>query len=202
MNHRVVEAYGSPAVDVERILGTDVSPGDPDRAIIEPWATTVEGPILDVGAGTGRWTAHLAGLGHAVEGLEPADRLVALARTNHPSVVFHHSTLEDFAPSTGRWGGILAWYSLIHMGPDELPGALATLRTLLHDGGSLLMSFFSGSRAEAFAHPIATAYRWPMPVMAGALSRAGFEVIAQYANPTTPHAYISALAGLPVDRAD
>src|SRR5699024_9163465 len=99
---RVAEAYGSPRVDIEAILGTEVSPIDPDRAIIEPWATAVDGTILDVGAGTGRWTGHLAHLGHPVEGIEPSDRLISLARASHPEVMFHHNSIEDLARCATR----------------------------------------------------------------------------------------------------
>lgn len=191
---KVIEAYESPRVDVEGMLGSEVSPYDPDRAVIEPWAETVSGRILDVGSGTGRWTGHLASLGHEIEGLEPADRLISLARARHPSAVFHRGSIEDLAGAERQWKGILAWYSLIHMGPQELPQTLASFRALLEDGGSLLMSFFSGPRIEAFDHPITTAYRWPMTEMVEALAQTGFEVIAQRSNARTPHAYISACA--------
>lgn len=46
--NRVADAYGSPEVDIEGILGAEISPDDPDRAVIEPWAAAVDGPILDV----------------------------------------------------------------------------------------------------------------------------------------------------------
>lgn len=59
---RVEEAYGSPSIDVEGMLGTSISPSDPDRVVIEQWARSVDGRILDVGSGTGRWTGHLARL--------------------------------------------------------------------------------------------------------------------------------------------
>ncbi|ORI20255.1 class I SAM-dependent methyltransferase [Rhodococcus sp. 1168] len=67
------------------MLGSEVSTADPDRAVIEPWADTVEGRILDVGSGTGRWAGHLASLAHDIGGLEPVERLVDVARTprNH-----------------------------------------------------------------------------------------------------------------------
>lgn len=191
---RVAEAYGSSRVDVERILGTEISPTNPDRGIIEPWAAAVDGPILDVGAGTGRWTGHLARLGHTVEGLEPSDRLITLARARHPAVMFHHNSIEDLANRDARWSGILAWYSMIHMSAEELPNALAILRGRLIDGGSLLMSFFSGPRLEAFDHPIAVAYRWPMNKIVEALTQAGFDVTAQHSNPRSPHAHITACA--------
>lgn len=190
----IAAAYGSPRLNIERILGTEVSLADPDRAIIEPWAATVNGPILDVGSGTGRWTGHLAQLGYAVEGLEPAGRLVKQARTNHPSVTFHHTGIENFGHSTTRWAGILAWYSVIHMGPEQLTEALAVMHKLLDDDGTLLLSFFTGPRRETFDHPIATAYRWPIPDMVRALTSTGFTVTTQHTAPSGIQAHICAVA--------
>lgn len=190
----VSKAYSSPTFDAEALLGTVISAEDPDRVLIEPWATGVDGVILDVGSGTGRWTGHLASLGHQIEGLEPATRLVELARQTHPSVTFHHGTIADLSDSPKRWAGILAWYSLIHMGPDELPDALVALQMAVEDGGGLLMSFFSGPSLEPMYHPVATAYQWPLPELAQALETAGFQVIDSHWDPRFPHAYLTAEA--------
>lgn len=190
----VSKAYSSPSFDADRMLGTTVSPDDPDRRLIEPWARGIDGVILDVGAGTGRWAGHLAGLGYEVEGVEPATRLVELARRTHPSVTFHHGAIADLSDCPKRWAGLLAWYSLIHMGPDELPDALIALRTAVKDGGSLLMSFFSGTSLEPMYHPVATAYRWPLDELTQALETAGFQVIDSHWDPQVPHAYLTAKA--------
>lgn len=191
---RVVEAYESPSSDAEGLLGTRIAPDDPDRSVIEPWAEAVAGRILDVGSGTGRWAGHLAGLGHAVEGLEPVERLIGLARATYPSVVFHQGSIDDLTGSTMQWDGILAWYSLIHLGPRELPQALAVLRAALKEDGSLLMSFFSGPLQESFNHPVTTAYRWPMADVVRIVTESGFGVTDEHDNPRTPHAYINARA--------
>lgn len=45
------------------------------------------------------------------------------------------------------------------LGPDELKEALAILRGVLVPGGTMLLSFFTGPRIEAFDHPAATAHR-------------------------------------------
>lgn len=190
----VTQAYSAKAAALADMLGAVVSPQDPDRAVIEPWAEAVAGRILDVGAGTGRWSGQLASLGHAVEGLEPVHQFIELARRAHPTVVFRHASLASLAGSEERWAGILAWYSLIHLGPDALLAALSTLRGVLVDGGSLLLSFFSGPRLEAFPHPATTAYRWPMADMSRALERAGFEVMAERWDPRSPLAHIAARA--------
>lgn len=191
---RVVEAYESPSSDAEGLLGTRIAPDDPDRSVIEPWAEAVAGRILDVGSGTGRWAGHLAGLGHAVEGLEPVERLIGLARATYPSVVFHQGSIDDLTGSTMQWDGILAWYSLIHLGPRELPQALAVLRAALKEDGSLFMSFFSGPLQESFNHPVTTAYRWPMADVVRIVTESGFGVTDQHDNPRTPHASIRARA--------
>lgn len=190
----ISQAYNSPSFDPDSLLGRVISANDPDRALIEPWATSIDGTILDVGSGTGRWTGHLASLGHKVEGLEPATRLVELARRTHPSVTFHHGSIADFSDSPRRWAGILAWYSLIHLGPDELPAALVSLREMVEDGGSLLISFFSGPSLEPMQHPVATAYRWPLPDLTQTLEDAGFQVIGSHWDPRFPHAHLTAKA--------
>lgn len=188
----IAKAYDSETGPAEELLGLVVSPEDPDRQVIEPWAAAVGGPILDVGSGTGRWTGHLANLGHEVTGLEPAERLIRLARTTHPRVRFLQGTISDLEETPARWAGILAWYSVIHMGPAELSHALRTLRSVLASDGTMLISFFSGPEEETFAHPVATAYRWPMSAMKDTLSEAGFEIIAQHWDLRAPHAYVIA----------
>lgn len=188
----VTRAYASKAAGLAGMLGTAVSPTDPDRGVIEPWADKVVGPILDLGSGTGRWSGHLSGLGHVVEGVEPVEEFVEIARLAYPAVMFHHASLEDLVGSDRRWSGILAWYSLIHLGPEELPMALSTLRGVLQEDGSMLVSFFAGPRIETFSHPATTAYRWPMQEMIRTIEEAGFEVTDQHEGGPGPHANLTA----------
>lgn len=190
----IEKAYTAEVNQVERLLGKVVSSDDPDRLIIEPWANTVAGPILDVGSGTGRWTGHLTNLGHDVIGLEPAERLLLIARQTHPEGHFCRGSIDDLAHIHQRWVGILVWYSIIHMAPTELHAALVTLRRVLKDNGTMLLSFFSGLRLEPWEHPVATAYRWPMHDLVQMLQDTGFEITAQYWDANAPHAYVIARA--------
>ena len=200
-NHDASHPYDAQTFDPETLHGTVVAAGDPDKTLIEPWAGTVNGRILDVGSGTGRWAGRLTALGYDVEGLEPAERMLDLARQTHPSVPFRRGSIEDLADSGEKWAGILAWYALIHMGPEELPETLATLRTITKDNGSLLMSFFTGPRMETMEHPVDTAYRWPLPDVTLAVERAGFEVAGTSGGQDSPHAYLLARATVePISR--
>ena len=188
----VIQGYGTKARELATMLGSVISHHDADRHVIEPWAASISGRILDLGAGTGRWAGHLAALGHDVEGLEPVDEFVEIARKAHPGVTFRHASFADLADIEERWSGVLAWYSLIHLSPDELPAVLSTLRAILDEGGSLLASFFAGPRLETLSHPAATAYRWPMAKMIQALEGADFEITAQHWDPPGVHAHVSA----------
>lgn len=192
MEDGLLHAYATRASDVVALLGTGVSPADPDRTIIEAWASTVDGRILDVGAGTGRWTGHLARLGHDVEGLEPVPQLVAVARAAHPTVPFREQTIAELAEADDRWSGILAWYSVIHMDPRALAAALTVLHGALAPGGTLLVSHFTGPAPGTLRHPVAPAHRVPPQAMAEAVVAAGFEVAHQRTAPGGLHGILLA----------
>jgi SAM-dependent methyltransferase len=51
-----------------------------DRPLIEEWARTLGGPLLDLACGTGRMAIPLAAAGYAVTGVDVAAEMVALAR--------------------------------------------------------------------------------------------------------------------------
>lgn len=191
-------AYGAQAAGLADMLGRTIAPGDPDRVAIEEWADGIGGRILDVGSGTGRWAGHLAGRGHDVEGIEPAEEFVAIARQAHPEVPFRVAAVHDLPAMGEWWSGILAWYSLIHLAPDAVPGALRTLRGVLSPGGGLLIGFFDGPRVGPLTHPVAPAYRWSMEAMTRALEDAGFLVDSRRGSSQdpgeSPHALITARA--------
>lgn len=188
----VAAAYGSQARVLAQVLGTTVSPEDPDRHAIETWAASVPGSILDVGSGTGRWSGLLTAQGYTIEGLEPAEQFVRIARDTFPSAAFRHASIADLEDSDEKWAGVLAWYSLIHMGAGELAHSLATLHSVLNDEGHLLLSFFVGARHEPLAHPATTAYRWPMTEMIRILTEAGFRVTEHHTSPDRTHASVTA----------
>lgn len=196
---RVGSAYDTHAVVVTDMLGTTVHRDDPDRAVIEQWADGVSGRILDIGSGTGRWTGHLAGLGHEVVGVDPSEKFVEIARRAHPGVPFRTAAVHDLAESHERWAGFLAWYSLIHLDADDLRTALSVLHDRLEEGGSVLLSYFSGPRSEPFHHPVAPAYRWSAAAIAEALSDAGFRVLDHHRGNSAEHAAITAIRTHPGD---
>lgn len=197
-------AYAERALEYATLLGhvEDLAPQDRDH--LEGWAARVDGPILDLGCGPGHWTAHLADRGHEVRGIDPVPAFVAIARARRPDVDVRLGGVDDLpgvSGPDGGYGGILAWYSLIHLDPAALPGALAAIRGALRPGGRLLLGLFDGGDAtgpEPFDHAVVTAYRWPAPVVVDLLRAARLEpvnVVRRTDPGSRPHLAIEAVAG-------
>jgi hypothetical protein len=95
---------------------------------------------------------------------------------------------------------MLAWYSLIHLPPDDLDGVLAELRRAMAPAGTLVVGFFDGDEVVAFEHKVVTAYYWPVDAFAERLRQAGFTEIERQRRPGVaepghrPHAAIAAIA--------
>lgn len=190
--------YGERANEYTQKLGAVDAMNPLDRCLIENWAWETEGVILDAGCGPGHWTAHLAAAGCDVEGIDPVAEFVALARGRHPDATYSRRAFADLDAVPGRYGGILAWYSLIHMHPDEVDAALGSMHAALAPGGRLLIGFFDGPRIAPFDHAVAPAYFWPIQDMTRALVDAGFRVDGTESREdpgSRPHAAITAHRG-------
>ncbi|OYN92723.1 class I SAM-dependent methyltransferase [Parenemella sanctibonifatiensis] len=176
---QVRQAYAARAEEYIDKLGSMEATAPTDRDLIAGWGTCVTGPVLDLGAGPGHWTAHLHGLGVEIAGVDPVTEFVADARRRFPGVDFQVGGVVDLAPD-GNLGGILAWYSLIHLPPDQLDAALLHCFRALRPGGSLLLGHFAADELAPFDHAVVTAYAWPLPWIAQRVAEAGFQVVEQH----------------------
>ena len=170
----VADAYDARAAEYTEIAGS-VEQMDPrDRDLIEGWRDSTEGSLLDAGCGPGHWTELLSRGGREARGIDLSEEFVAAARTAHPHVTFDVGSFARLPVETGSLGGILAWYSLIHTAPPDLPAVLAELARVLRPGGGLLLGFFDGVPREPFAHAVAPAWYWSAEALIEQLGDAGF----------------------------
>lgn len=169
-------AYGARADEYAEVLGSMEATAPCDRELVARWAEGVPGEVVDVGCGPGQWTAFLRSLGCDAYGIDPVQRFVEIARQRHPEVSYKLGSFADLRPESV--GGVLSWYSVIHLEPAALPEALTQLRDALRPGGSLLLGFFGGERVEPFDHAVTTAYYWPPHELARSLESLALEVVS------------------------
>ncbi|MFE1440887.1 methyltransferase domain-containing protein [Streptomyces sp. NPDC058739] len=178
--------YDAIAEDyADRFLGKDAA-NPLDRALLAAYAELVTGPgqVADLGCGPGRLTAHLAGLGLDVYGLDLSASMLAVARRENPALRFEQGSMLDLDVPEGRLAGIVSWYSSIHTPVERLPALFAGFRRALAPGAPLLMAFQAGDvprRLERpFGHPVTLDFLRRRPeAMAALLAEAGFAPLSR-----------------------
>lgn len=173
----VTAAYSRRAAEYTDLLGSMEAVHPSDRQLIDSWAQTLTGPVLDAGCGPGHWTNYLAGRGLAVRGIDLVPAFVEHARSSYPGVAFDLGSIDDIDEPDASLGGVLSWFSTIHHSPAHISEPLAEFARALRPGGGLVFGFFDGSSVEQFDHAVAPAYRWPVNQMRDLLAAGGFEVI-------------------------
>ncbi|MET8200867.1 class I SAM-dependent methyltransferase [Micromonospora taraxaci] len=195
---KVRQAYASVADLYIGLFGTREQVDADDLAFVARHLATRTGPVLDLGCGPGHLTGYLRSLGVDASGIDLVPEFIAHARAAHPGVEFHIGSLESLDVVDGSVGGILAWYSLIHLPPEELDGVLAEFRRALAPGGALVLGMFDHDEVGPFDHKVVTAYRWPVDEISERLSRAGFVEVEHLRRPregdVRPHVAFAAVA--------
>ncbi|WFE49424.1 class I SAM-dependent methyltransferase [Micromonospora sp. WMMD1155] len=195
---KVRQAYASVADLYIELFGTRERVDPDDLALIGRHLATRTGPVLDLGCGPGHLTGHLRSLGVDATGIDLVPEFIAHARATHPDVAFHIGSLESLDVVGGSVAGILAWYSLIHLPPEELDGVLGEFRRVMAPGGALVLGMFDHDEVGPFDHKVVTAYRWPVDEISERLSRAGFVEVERLRRAgegdQRPHVAIAAVA--------
>jgi SAM-dependent methyltransferase len=182
-------SYDTVAASYADLL-RDLLDGTPyERAVLALFAELVDaaggGPVVDVGCGPGRITAHLHALGVEAFGVDLSPGMIEVARRDHPALRFEVDSMTDLHLADASVGGLVAWYSLIHVPDDEVGPVFAHFRRVLRPGGPLLVSFHVGDgsrlKTEGYGgHPMRVhVHRRRPDVVAAWLREAGFAVEAR-----------------------
>ncbi|MFL5802521.1 MAG: class I SAM-dependent methyltransferase [Roseiflexaceae bacterium] len=117
-----------------------------DRELLDRLAADAHtrGPICDMGCGPGQVAHYLHERGARVLGIDLSPRMVELARQLTPGVEFRQGNMLALDVDEAAWGGIAAFYSIIHIPRDQVADALRELRRALRPGGLLLLAFHLG----------------------------------------------------------
>lgn len=145
----------------------------------------VGGPVLDAGCGTGLITGHLRELGVDAFGLDLSPGMIEIARRDHPDLKFEVGSMTELDLPDSSVGGVLAFYSVIHIPDEEIPAVLAGFHRIIRPGGIAMLGFHVGDehrhRTQGYGgYPMNLyVHRRPVDRVAGWLRGAGFTVEAQ-----------------------
>lgn len=169
-------AYGRRAAEYIGLFGDIEAAAEADREFVLSWARGIDGAILDVGCGPGHWTNYLTDHGLVVDGIDPAPEFIRSALERYPGLRFGVAEAAQLPVDDASLGGVLSWYSLIHVDPEQIGAAFEEFARSVRTGGGLLLGFFEGPELAPFDHAVAPAYFWPTDLLATHVEKAGFVV--------------------------
>ena len=106
------------------------------------------GPICDLGCGPGQIARYLHHKGVSTLGVDLSPRIIAEAQRLNPEIHFHQGDILALPDADNSWGGIAAFYCIIHIPRERIVDALREMKRVLKPGGALLITFHIGNEIE------------------------------------------------------
>ncbi|MYV65571.1 methyltransferase domain-containing protein, partial [Streptomyces sp. SID2131] len=98
-------------------------------------------------------------IGAEAFGVDLSPGMIAVAREAHPGLRFEVGSMTALDLPDASLGGVLSWYSTVHMPEDELTVSFAEFHRVLAPGGWLLIAFKVGDERvrleRAYGHEVA-----------------------------------------------
>ncbi len=113
-----------------------------DREMLETFASSTSDPVFEIGCGPGQVGLFVRDLDHSVIGVD-----LSFGMAKHAGNGLTAALVADMrqVPIKGAAaGGLLAFYSLIHVKRDEMPTVLHEFNRALRMGGHILLAAHEG----------------------------------------------------------
>ena len=140
------------------------------------------GPICDLGCGPGQIARYLHRQGVETLGVDLSAKMVEEAKRLNPEIHFHQADMLSLPDEDNSWGGIAAFYCIIHIPRGQVVDALHEMKRVLKPGGVLLVTFHIGQEIkhldEWWEKPVNLDFAFYLPgEMEDWLKAAGFELV-------------------------
>ena len=106
------------------------------------------GPICDMGCGPGQIARYLHHQGVDTLGVDLSPRMIVEAGRLNPEIPFHQGDMLSLPDADNSWGGIAAFYCIIHIPREQVVEALREMKRVLKPGGELLVTFHIGNEVK------------------------------------------------------
>ena len=160
-----------------------------DRTLLQAYADSVDDPVADIGCGPGQVGSFVRQRGHTVVGVDLSIAMATLARDRLDAGMV--GDLRRLPFRSGHLGGLVAFYSLIHVRRPELATALVEFCRVLRPGGRVLFSAHEGRgliEADDFlGEPTPfVASLFELDELVAAAEQAGLHVMTTHRRPPYP----------------
>lgn len=179
------DSYDVLAANHADVIASALDDRPLDRALFATFAELAgkDLPVADVGCGPGRVTILLSDLGLDAFGIDLSPGMLELARRTYPQLRFEEGSMLALSQPDASLGGLLAYYSIIHIPWDLRPQLLAEFHRVLAPGAPLMLTFQIGPehsrRTEFLGTPIDISwYRQQPGELTDLLGDAGFSLWA------------------------
>jgi SAM-dependent methyltransferase len=151
MSEELQSSYDCVAENYAKQFRDEVDKKPFDRKMLDWLAEKVSGlgVICDMGCGPGQIARYLHSQGVKVCGVDLSPAMVQQAQGLNPDIPFQRGdmlTLADVADNS--YGGIAAFYSIVHLPRQEVVRALQELKRVLRPKGVLLLTFHIGQEIK------------------------------------------------------
>lgn len=169
-----------------------------DRDCLDQLAREVSelGPICDMGCGPGQIARYLHRKGVKTLGVDLSSKMVAEAQRLNPEIPFHQGDMLSLPDEDNSWGGIAAFYCIIHIPREQVVDALREMKRVLKPGGVLLVTFHIGTEIKHFDQwwdkPVSLDFAFYLPdQMEGWLKEAGYELMRTFIREPNPEVEVA-----------
>ena len=136
-------SYDTTAAKYEERFLDELRGKPRDRELLAAFATSVGDPVAEIGCGPGQIGAFVRHWGRRVVGVDLSPEMVKRAAVRLDGALV--ADIRSLPLGTNCLGGLLAFYSVIHLRRAELGGALQEFHRVLRPGGRVLLSAHEGT---------------------------------------------------------